>query len=268
MKLAASNIGWLDIEDDNMYEYMSSNGFAGLEIAPTRIFSQQPYEHLEEAAAWAGKLKRKYGLTVVSLQSIWYGRQENIFGSDAEWQALLAYSKKAIDFARSVGAGNLVFGCPRNRKIPEDIKDLSSAYDIATKFFKELGDYGAAREIIVALEANPPIYNTNFINTTQEAIQLIQDVDSKGFKLNLDLGTMVENQEEISLLVGNVNLISHVHISEPMLVPIRPRENHRRLARLLADEGYDRYISLEMGNRAGLQPVKDSMEYIRGVFAV
>ena len=50
------------------------------------------------------------------------------------------------------------------------------------------------------MEANPPIYHTNFINDTQSAIELIEIVNSKGFRLNLDVGTMIENQESVSTL--------------------------------------------------------------------
>ena len=45
------------------------------------------------------------------------------------------------------------------------------------------------------MEANPAIYNTNYINTTQEALDLIREVGSDGFRLNLDVGTMLENGE-------------------------------------------------------------------------
>ena len=70
---------------------------------------------------------------------------------------------------------------------------------------------------MIGMEANPTIYNTNYINDTRSAIELIQKVDSAGFKLNLDVGTMIYNQESVDDIVGSVRLINHVHISEPGL---------------------------------------------------
>ena len=39
---------------------------------------------------------------------------------------------------------------------------------------------------MLAMEANPPIYNTNYINTDSEAFALVKKIDSKGFLVNLD----------------------------------------------------------------------------------
>ena len=119
MKLAISNIAWTDEQDATMYEQMKRIGFEGLEIAPTRIFPQNPYDDLNRAGNWQQELKNKYGFCVPSMQSIWFGRQEKIFGSDMEREQLVFYTKKAIDFAQVIGCRNLVFGCPRNRVVPE-----------------------------------------------------------------------------------------------------------------------------------------------------
>ena len=115
MKLSISNIGWSNENDVNVYELMKKYGYSGLEIAPTRIFPEAPYDKLKEAGVWVENFKKKYGLCVSSMQSIWFGRQEKIFGSKEERQILVEYTKKAIDFASVIGCRNLVFGCPRNR---------------------------------------------------------------------------------------------------------------------------------------------------------
>ena len=49
MKLSISNIGWTVEQDSQVYELMKKYGFTGLEIAPTRIFPEAPYEKLNEA---------------------------------------------------------------------------------------------------------------------------------------------------------------------------------------------------------------------------
>ena len=113
MKLSISNIAWEASADEQMQQKLQELNFQGLEIAPTRIFPSSPYDNLPEAKTWAEALHRKYGLTIPSMQSIWFGRQEMLFGAEAEREALLAYTKKAIDFAAAMGCHNLVFGCPK-----------------------------------------------------------------------------------------------------------------------------------------------------------
>lgn len=261
MKLSISNIGWAGNNDELVYTMMRDYSFSGLEIAPTRIFPYNPYEDLPAAREWAKELKSRYGFEVPSMQSIWYGRQEKLFGTEKERAALVDYTKKAIDFAANVGCGNLVFGCPKNRVMPE-----SADEKIAVDFFSVIGDYAAQKGTVIGMEANPAIYNTNYINNTQSALDLVRRVNSSGFKLNLDVGTMVHNRESVDILRDTVSMINHVHISEPGLKPIEKRELHSELAQLLREEGYSRYISIEMGTQENIKVVESAMIYILDVF--
>lgn len=261
MKLSISNIGWAEKNDLEVYKLLQKNGYSGLEIAPTRIFPVNPYDHLEVAKKWSEEINDSYGLVVPSMQSIWFGRQEMVFGTLEERQILTDYTKKAIDFASIIGCKNLVFGCPRNRNVPEGVEKTS-----AISFFKELGDYAYEKGTIIGMEANPPIYNTNYINDTISALELIRDVNSKGFLLNLDVGTMIENKESAEELKGNVHLINHVHISEPGLKPIEERSLHYELLEVLKNENYDNYISIEMGKQENVAILDEKMRYVKKVF--
>lgn len=91
---------------------MKELGHSGLEIAPTRIFPDNPYSKDNAARDWSKNLYGDYGFAIPSMQSIWYGRQETIFGTQKERDSLIAYTDQAIDFAQSIGCHNLVFGCP------------------------------------------------------------------------------------------------------------------------------------------------------------
>lgn len=263
MKLSLSNIGWSKNYDINMYNIMFEYSFLGLEIAPTRIFPENPYAQLLEAKKWREELQSKYGFSVPSIQSIWYGRSEKIFGSNKEREILTAYTQKAIDFAEVIGCGNLVFGCPKNRAIPDGREvDLG----IVLQFFHELGDYAYEHHTVIAMEANPPIYHTNFLNTTKETIAFIENVDSKGLLLNLDVGTMVENGEDITVLMGKQHLINHVHISEPGLKPIKKRKLHKELADMLWSIDYKGFVSLEVGCQDNVELLVDMMKYMKEIF--
>lgn len=255
MNLSISNIGWSAEHDSQVYELMQKYGFSGLEIAPTRIFSENPYDRLNEAEKWAENIKEQYGFSVPSMQSIWYGRQEKIFGTKEEFDTLIDYTKKAIDFASAIGCKNLVFGCPRNRNLI-----VGSDVETGIKFFRKIGDYAASKRTVIGMEANPTIYNTNYVNDTVSAIELIKRVGSEGFKLNLDIGTMIYNKENIKVLIKNGNLINHVHISEPMLKPIAKRKIHRELKELLLNENYQKFISVETGKVDEVSIIKETME--------
>ena len=261
MKISASNIGWRPEDDGTVYRMMRGYGFSGLEIAPTRVIPEAPYDHPRQAVRFADSLREQYGLVISSMQSIWFGVTDRIFGTAEERTRLIAYTKKAVDFAEAVGCGNLVFGCPRNRALPEGADPAA-----AVPFFRELGDYAAAHHTALSLEANPPIYGTNYINTTAEALELIREVNSEGFGLNLDTGAMAENGEGIEVLRGSEKWIRHVHISEPGLVPLRRRPLHRELASFLRSFSYAGFVSLEAARPENPAALAEMMEYVSCLF--
>lgn len=267
MKLSISNIAWEKKDDDIVYGYMKECGFSGVEIAPTRWVQEEPYEHVEQAIAITEILKKQYNYVVPSMQSIWFGRNERLFASGEERDNLLAYTKKAIDYAVAIGCRNLVFGCPKNRNIAEDwCMKQEDVEAIALEFFRELGAYAVNKGTIIGMEANPAIYHTNYVNTTMEALELIEKVNSKGFLLNLDVGTMIQNEESVNILDGKVSMINHVHVSEPVLKPIEQRDLHKKLADVLRREGYDGFVSVEMGKRENVAEIKAVMQYVAEVF--
>lgn len=261
INLSISNIAWAEQNDCMAYKIMQDYGFYGLEIAPTRIFKEQPYEQNDFAKKWANELYIKYGFHVTSMQSIWYGRTEKIFGDEQKRGILEEYTKRAIDFAETIGCKNLVFGCPRNRCISED-RD----YSVAIEFFKNIGEYAVIHNTCIGMEANPPIYNTNFINNTKQAISLVCDVGSAGFKLNLDIGTIIENSETITELYGHSDLINHVHISEPGLGVIKKRRMHFEISDYLRSSNYKGAISIEMGCQEDMKIIQETCAYVREVF--
>lgn len=262
MKLSISNIAWDKETDDEVYDLMQRYGYSGLEIAPTRIFTLAPYNNLLRAAEWYTQLKSKWGFYISSMQSIWYGREENIFRSADEREKLRQYTQCAIDFAETIKCKNIVFGCPKNRNIP---KGYEAEGDIA--FFRVLGDYAAAHGTVIGMEANPRVYGTNYINDTASAIRLIEQVDSEGFKLNLDVGTMIENGEAIDIVRNKSYLINHIHISEPQLRQIVRRPLHREIAEILYKENYKGYVSIEMAKRSRIADIETTLDYIKGVFS-
>ena len=94
-QLAISNIAWQKDDDETVYAAMQQAGFTGLELAPTRIFSEAPYENLTSALLFGGYLKNRWGFSVPSLQSIWYGQKGNIF-DPADTEHLLDYAARKL----------------------------------------------------------------------------------------------------------------------------------------------------------------------------
>ena len=260
MKLSVSNIAWSLENDESVYHEMQRLNFSGLEIAPTRIFTVNPYEHIHEAVTFSRALKTKYNLEICSMQSIWFGMSQRIAGTHEERQILFEYTQKALRFSDAVNCRNIVFGCPRNRNI-ERLEDE----DIIINFLMDIADEAENFGITISLEANPAIYSTNFINTTEQAIELLNRIKHPALKLNLDTGTIICNNEDISKIFTNNNAeyINHVHISEPKLLPIKKRLIHSEIFSFLMKEGYRNYVSIETARTENLSELFESMRYVQ-----
>lgn len=257
MKLSISNIAWSDVQDEEMYQVLHEAKFEGLEIAPTRFVPDNPYINTDLSIQKAKYIKERYNLQISSMQSIWFGRKEKIFASAEERNILIEYTKQVIQYAALLDCRNLVFGSPVSRTM-----DNPQMLDVAIDFFYKIGENARENGVVIAFEPNPVIYKTNFINYTSEAFDFIKQVNSKGLLVNLDLGTVIWNKENMNEIMDNISLINHIHISEPYLEKIVHREIHRDLSKLLRDHHYDKYVSIEMKKQEDINDIKEAIDYI------
>lgn len=96
---------------------------------------------------------------------------------------------------------------------------------------------------------------------------MVKRLQSPGLAVNLDLSTMISNGERLRDFVDDIKYVSHVHISEPGLEPIVPRQEHKELAMLLKAVGYSGDVSIEMKRTGcGNRPPRP-LAYIAEVFA-
>ena len=66
-------------------------------------------------------------------------------------------------------------------------------------------------KITFCLEANPKVYGTKYLTHTNQALNLVKKINNKYFKLNLDLGTIISNNENYKKLIkNNIHQIGHV----------------------------------------------------------
>ena len=253
MKLTISNIAWKNEDANKVYEFLKENNIDAIEIAPS-IFKENPYDNTKEIK----EILDDIGFNVPSMQSILFKRTENIFYSNEEMEETLNYLYKGIDFASAINCYNLVFGSPRNRNVNNE-----EEYNRSITFFKKLNEYLSKKGVYLALEANPTIYNTNFLNTTKDVVEYLDKLNCSHIKLNLDLGTIITNNEGLDNIKDYMDKISHVHISEPYLEIIKKREIHKELLKILKDNNYDKYVSIEMKTVENIEDIFEVILYLK-----
>lgn len=253
--IAISNLGWKKDEDIPVFELMDKSGIGCLEFCPFR-----DSDDLSSAKEMIDGLD-KYKLKVVAMQALLYRYSDLVLFKDDETRMkLFEHMIKLIDFASDVGTKDIVFGCPKC-KLRGDM-ELDKAFDIVTGFFGDIARHANTNDVTFCLEPTPEIYNADFILNTKEAIKLVEAVNDNAFKINLDIGACIHNDEDIvDIILSNTDLIGHVHISEPSLKAIIPdKETHTNIANALQDSGFSGSVSVEMlpsdsNNLSGLEKV-------------
>lgn len=267
MKLAVSNIAWLVELDAEVFEFLATNGVAGLEVAPTRVWPQ--WQGISPASVREFRnVVESSGLRVSSLQSILFQKPElKLFGSDSDRQAMEEHLQRCADLAADLGAECMVFGAPRNRdrgSLPE-----AFAFVVAQRFFARVGGYCAERGVCVGFEANPADYKCNFATDSGAAAHLVREVGSAGFRLHLDTACMHLAGEDVTQAIcGGAAILRHVHVSEPFLADFQaPVSAHAEAAAALRSIYYDRWVALEMRSAdPPLPALKEAVRFVRGVY--
>lgn len=261
MKLSISNIAWKAEWDKDVYQKLHDIGFSAIEIAPLRTLANG-YDSSDEAyKTWLNEYHLFFS-EVASMQSLLFKLDIQLFESLENVEYVLTILKKGLIFAFNLNVRTLVFGSPAIRNV-----NSNQEFEHSKIFFKQLADLAQTFDIQIALEPNPTIYNTNFINTTQDALDYVKLINHPNFGINLDLGTVIENKEMIHDIIDKDTIawIKHVHISEPYLIPIQKDHSdlHSELFRSLKAVGYDKFVSIEMKSGLEQTDLFEVLDYIK-----
>lgn len=261
MKISISNIAWDKKDDEQVYQILQKNNIYGVDVAPARVF-EQPFEvSNEQGKEFINKLN-SYGLNPVGMQSLLFGTSGlALFENAVSRRHTVEHLKRMMDYAQKIGITRLVFGSPKNRLIgnrsPKEVEQL--CYDV----FNELGDYANRHNLYFCIEPNPIAYGADFITTTKEGIELVKKINNPGFRLHMDLGTMIMNDESIEEVIEEgLEVTEHIHLSHPNLEQVIGLEDtHRRFFEVLKKNDYKKTLAIEM-KKTDVRNIKETIEFI------
>lgn len=252
MKFAVSNIAWKPDERLLAYETLAAQSVQGLEVAPGLLFdgAEDVFEPEEVFAQARMREIAGAGLTLVSMQSLLFGVDgAALFEGEAALGRFIKGMERAIDLAGRFEIPNLVFGSPKQRVIPGTMS-LERATENAAMVFQQLGDRAASAGTIIAMEANPAVYGTNFLNDTKSVLEFVEMIHHPAIKIVLDVGALHLNGEfdkSAELITEQAKFLSHVHLSEPYLVSAPATvESAASILQALQAVKYNHWVSIEM----------------------
>lgn len=246
MQIAVSVIAWHPNEDGQALHIVREAGIKNVEVVPSRVWSAISGEVFQKEEK-VFELLQTEKLSPIAMQSLLYDRQDlSIFGTNDQLGNIKSYFSKLIDNASSLGIKTLVFGSPKNKLRQGRTKQ--EADDEASVFFRYVGKLSHNRGITFCIEPTPLMYGGDYLSSTREVISLLKQNKVPGLALNLDIGAMLANNEDIETTIElAIPHTGHVHISMPNLDRVTTsRELHRTVASALHKGGYEGVVSIEM----------------------
>jgi len=235
-------------------EVASKVGCQGVELAHF-TFCTKPSDLSTSERAKIKEVFSSRGLEICALHWIYASPPGlKLFSkSEEKRKEALKHTFDVIDLAVDLEAKIIVVGSPKQREIPPEVP-RKTAEEWAVDFFRKAGEYAENRGVIVALEPLPS-EDTNFINTTEEAVKLAERISSKYVRVMVDLMHVVRSNENLDeILRKYLSWIVHVHIPDIYYKPLNLKEAVTKVLKA----GYTGYISLEHIS-PGVQP-EESIE--------
>jgi len=213
-------------------------GIKNVQIAPTTLIND--WNNIGNLDV---SMFTENGINVYSFQSIVYGLNDlNIFSETSG--ELMTHLKKVVDCASNCGVKILVFGCPRNRKIVDNDHDNDAVF---VMFFRELGDYCKDKNIVICIEPNAKEYGCNYLNTIEQGGVIVNKIDNSNIKLMIDLGNIIMENDDISIVHKYSNVLCNIDIAQPKMLDLsRPHDLNSDFVNIIKDIGYNNNINLEM----------------------
>jgi len=260
----------------------SGLGYQGIEIAPFTL-APSATEVSKRQRKETRKVIADHGLETVGLHWLFArpaGTKDLLplhmtTPDQATWQRTRDYLAALLDLCSDLGGKVLVLGSPKQRSIPEEnlksqISNLQlyeaawrRAVDLLSSVLDRAGELG----LTICIEPLSPA-ETNFINTVEEGMKMVREIDHPNFKIHLDVKAMSSESTPVPAVIRSVQVedIGHFHVNDPNLYgPGMGAVDYAPIAEAIRDIGYDKWLSVEVFkyDPAPETIAKKSIDYLR-----
>lgn len=156
------------------------------------------------------------------------------------------YLKELVRFTGEVGGTNVILGSAAARSIPKEMPFIEG-WKNSREMLREAAEYSAQYDVVLSLE--PIAANlTNFINTPDDAMKMVREVDHPNLKWMLDCFAAYNQGVDMPEAIRKYGEhLAHVHVNdENKSWPGTGRIDYPPIVQALKDVGYTGYLSVEV----------------------
>jgi len=191
-------------QSTKLFKKFKNWGFDAVEIAVDEPANIDPLHIKREL--------EKAGIECCSLCAC-MGPGRDFRGSEADQQGAMTYLKALVDQANIIGTQRVIGPVYSvvGRTGPFEQAEYKAQWQLVVKNLKELCRYAQSKGVMICME---PLnrFETNFINTVDQALKMIKAVGSPALKLHLDTFHMnIEEKFQGQAIRKAGTLLGHVH---------------------------------------------------------
>lgn len=222
-------------------------GYGGVELAPYTLgklagdVSAAERSELREAAA-------RQGIEIIGLHWI-LAQTEGFHINSPDAQVRARTVDYLVDLTRlcsDLGGAVMIFGSPKQRSIHPDLT-REQAWDFALDTFRQVVPTLEKHNVTLCFEPLGP-QETDFLNTGDEAAEMIAQIDSPNFKLLLDVKAMSTESKPIPEIIrAHADILRHFHANDAnRRGPGFGDTDFGPIADALKETGYQGWVSVEV----------------------
>lgn len=242
----------MQMNEENL-RILSEVGISGIEI-PGAI-QLNPFIVSKEELKKIKELSKSYSVNIVASNIIYPGDLSHVSNDEVLRKKSIEYTYKIAKAASEVECPILVWGSGRARKVPQDV-NLEKGYERNLQVLKEAVRAGKEFNVVFAIEPLPK-NETNFVNTIEEALKLVETIGSDFVKVMADVRHMIKEEADVeeSIRLAKDKIV-HVHLADNnSKVPGRGIINFSKLFKVFKEIDYKRAMSIEA--RLGENPKEE-----------
>jgi len=269
MKFAICQELFEDTPWEEQCRIIADVGYTGIEVAPFSIaddLASVPTDTLEDMKSVAAD----HGLEIIGLHWL-LAKTEGLYMTSpdpavrertAQYFGLLART------CATLGGRVMVCGSPQQRNLLPGVSS-EQALKFATEVFRQAVDEFASNDVLLCME---PLTKkeTDFINTCEQAVELMNLVNHPNFILHQDVKAMVgaESDSVFDLIHRHRDVCGHFHVNDTNLLgPGMGDTDFRPILKALQDVNYRGWVSVEVFDYApGAEKIaRDSLRYMQEI---
>ena len=187
---------------------LHASGFSFLGESVGRMLSPS----LTEAEFQSNLEKIKATKTKVYVCNVLFPGSIKIAGPEVDEERVLGYLDTVFSRASQARIPVIVLGSGGSRRLPENYDKAVAMKDFAA-LARKMAGVARKHGITIAIE-NLNSTETNFLNTLQDAAEVVKSVDHPNFRLNADIYHMMKENEPPQHILDAGDIIVYVEVAE------------------------------------------------------